>query len=857
MFDPEQPYHPKEIEPKWQQVWEEKKIFQALEDGQRPKFYCLEMFPYPSGKIHMGHVRNYTIGDVIARFKRMRGFNVLHPIGYDAFGMPAENAAIEHKTHPAAWTDDNMSTMNRQLKRMGFSYDWDRELATCRPEYYHWEQLVFLKMFEKGLVYKKKSFVNWCTPCDTVLANEQVIDGRCWRCDREVSQKPLEQWFFKITAYADQLLADMKQLSGWPERVVTMQREWIGESQGATVRFPLEGKNGEASDRCIEVFTTRPDTLYGTTFMSLAAEHPMAQELARGTAQELPIKRFAEQVAKMDRNQRLTDAYEKEGVFTGAYCLNPLTGRRMPVYAANFVLADYGTGAVMAVPAHDQRDFEFAKKYQIPMEVVIQPSMQDTLDPLTMKEAFAESGIMVNSAAFNGTSSEVAKVGIVRLLEERKVGQKTLAYKLRDWGISRQRYWGTPIPILHCPNCGMVPVPEAQLPVVLPTDVEFTGQGGSPLKRNQSFLEAPCPKCKVGTTRRETDTMDTFVESSWYFLRYCSPHYDQGPFDPKAVAYWMPVDQYIGGIEHAVLHLLYARFFTKVLRDLGFFKGGDLNEPFQNLLTQGMVIKDGAKMSKSKGNVVDPNYLIEKYGADTARLFSLFAAPPEKDLDWNDQGVEGAYRFLGRVWRLVRGVIAERKRLIHQRSPESSDGAAWLSGGEGLIEVQQELDGEQEKRDLERWLHKTIKKVTEDLERFHFNTAISTIMEYSNFLAKIEKSHYARESVWQAVRALVVLLSPFAPHLAEELWQDLTGTGLLAIEPWPTYDESALVVEEVTLVVQVNGVVRTTLSVAVGLAQSDAEALATADARVKKYLEQKAVVKIIYIPNRLLNIVVK
>jgi leucyl-tRNA synthetase len=811
------PYDPQTLEPKWQKVWEDQKTFQVSED-KPDKYYCLEMFPYPSGKIHMGHVRNYSIGDVIARYKRMRGFNVLHPIGWDAFGMPAENAAIANKTHPAQWTQLNIDSMREQLKKMGFSYDWDREVATCLPEYYRWEQLIFLRMFEKGLAYKKRSFVNWCPKCETVLANEQVEQGRCWRCDSLVEQRPLDQWFFKITAYAEELLKETHNLKGWPERVLIMQREWIGQSEGAEVDFPVEGKK-----QAIKIFTTRPDTLYGTTFMSLAAEHPLALELSKGTPQEKAVRAFAEKTAKMDRAKRLMDDYEKEGVFTGAYAVNPLTNKKLPVYTANFVLMEYGTGAVMAVPAHDQRDFEFAKKYGIPIELVIQPVGANLVfAPDTMTEAFVDPGILVNSAQFSGMPSEEAKKKIVAYVEEKKFGKKTINYKLRDWGISRQRYWGTPIPILYCDSCGTVPVPEKDLPVELPLDVEFTGKGGSPLSKVEKFVHAKCPKCGK-TARRETDTMDTFVESSWYFLRYCSPKFDQGPFDKKAVHYWMKeggVDQYIGGIEHAVLHLLYSRFFTKILVDLGFLEAG-IREPFKNLLTQGMVIKDGAKMSKSKGNVVDPNYLIDKYGADTARLFSLFASPPEKDLDWNDHGVEGAYRFLKRVWTVYLESVGKER-------PE----------GEGE----------------ERHRNEAIKRVTEDLERFQFNTAISTLMIFYNQIANYKNFGHAPSRV--TLEVFAQLLSPFAPHIAEQLWTMMGHKDLVSLSQWPTYDEAALKVEKVLLVVQINGTVRAKIEAPAGLNEDQAKEIALKDDKIQKQVEGKSVKKVIYVSNKLLNLVI-
>lgn len=808
-------YDPKEIESKWQKIWEEKKVFRASEDASRPKYYCLEMFPYPSGRIHMGHVRNYSIGDVVARFKRMRGFNVLHPIGWDSFGMPAENAAIENKTHPASWTTQNINYMRDQLKKMGFSYDWDREVSTCEPDYYRWEQQIFLKMLEKGFAYKKRSLVNWCDHCQTVLANEQVEQGRCWRCDNLVVQRPLDQWFFKITAYAKELLEETHRLKGWPERVLTMQREWIGESEGAEIEFGLDGGKGS-----IKVFTTRPDTLFGVTFMSLAAEHPLVLELSKGTSQEKEVRQFVEKVAKMDRAKRLKEEYEKEGIFTGSYCLNPVNGRKVPVYAANFVLMEYGTGAVMAVPAHDQRDFEFAKKYNIPIEVVIQPSEEERLDPEKMKEAYVEHGVMVNSGPFNGLPSEKAKKKIVEHLEVKGFGRGTINYKLRDWGISRQRYWGAPIPVIYCQKCGTVPVPDKDLPVLLPTDVALTGKGGSPLTGVEKFVNTKCPKCG-SAAKRETDTMDTFVESSWYFLRYCSPNFDKGPFDQKAISYWMKdggVDQYIGGIEHAVLHLLYARFFTKVLVDLGFLEAG-IREPFKNLLTQGMVIKDGAKMSKSKGNVVDPDYLIEKYGADTARLFSLFAAPPEKDLDWNDQGVEGAYRFLKRVWALVHSASSMEK------NPNEAE---------------------------RRILHKTVKKVTEDLEIFQFNTAIAALMEFYNFLSDLSDGPSK-----QSLEALVLLLTPFAPHIAEELWQALKRTALVSSTSWPSYDPAVLKAEKALLIVQVNGSLRAKIEIPVGMSEEEARNLALKEEKIQKLVTQKKIVKTIYVPNKILNLVIQ
>jgi len=822
----EERYIAKDVEEKWQRFWEDGSVFRACADADGEKYYLLEMFPYPSGRIHMGHVRNYSIGDVLARFMRMRGRNVLHPMGWDAFGMPAENAAIKHRSHPATWTYENIEYMRSQLKKLGFSYDWDRELATCHVGYYKWEQRVFLEMYRKGLVYKKNSFVNWCPKCETVLANEQVEDGCCWRCDSGVEQQELDQWFFRITDYAEELLEYTYRLPGWPERVLTMQRNWIGKSLGCEIDFPLEGREG-----AIKVYTTRQDTLYGATFMSLAPEHPLALELTVPERRE-EVAEFVDRVKRTDKTKRTADEMEKEGVFTGSYCLNPVTGRRMPVYLANFVLPEYGTGAVMAVPTHDQRDFEFARKYHLPLAVVIQPE-GETLDPAAMAAAFTEEGIMVNSADFDGLKSGEAKERIADHLEKKGIGKKTVNYRLRDWGISRQRYWGNPIPVIYCERCGVVPVPDEDLPVLLPMDATFTGEGGNPLARIESFVNVPCPECG-GPARRETDTMDTFVESSWYFLRYCCPRYEEGPLDRKEAEYWMSVDQYIGGIEHAVLHLLYARFFTKALRDLGYV---DIDEPFTNLLTQGMVIKDGAKMSKSKGNVVDPDALIGSYGADTARLFSLFASPPERDLDWSDQGVEGSYRFLNRVWKMV-----------YELAPLAREaGAVDVSG----------LDARGAA--LRRTVHKTIKKVTGDIEdRFHFNTAIAAIMELVNAIASFEgrKDAGCAPVLKEAVESVVLLLAPFVPHIAEELWDGLGHGGGVDSASWPAWDESALVEEEVTIVVQVNGKLRGKVNVAAGAGEGEVKAAALADEKVLAHTDGKTVRKIVYVPGKLLNIVV-
>jgi len=821
----EEKYNPKVVEDKWQAYWEENRSFRASANKDKEKYYLLEMFPYPSGRIHMGHVRNYSIGDVIGRFKRMRGFNVLHPMGWDAFGMPAENAAIQNKSHPAHWTYENIAYMRGQLKRMGLSYDWERELATCDLDYYKWEQRIFLEMYGKGLAYKKVANVNWCPKCETVLANEQVEDGACWRCDSVVELKELDSWSFKITHYAQELLDDTCKLDGWPERVLTMQRNWIGRSVGCEIDFPLASGLGN-----VRVFTTRQDTLFGATFMSLAAEHPLALKLATD-AQRPAVEAFIDRVKKLDRIKRGAEDQEKEGVFTGAYCVNPVTQAKMPIYLANFVLMDYGTGAVMAVPTHDQRDFEFAKKYDLPLKVVIQPE-GETLDPAAMTEAYTAEGIMVNSGRFDGGNNSDAKEAIADFLEKEGIGKKTVNFRLRDWGISRQRYWGNPIPVINCDLCGVVPVPVKDLPVVLPMDAAFTGEGGNPLAKVESFVQCTCPQCGQ-SARRETDTMDTFVQSSWYFMRYCSPKFGNGPLDREQVEYWMPVDQYIGGIEHAVLHLLYARFFTKVLRDLGYC---NVDEPFSNLLTQGMVIKDGAKMSKSKGNVVDPNGLIERYGADTARLFSLFAAPPEKDLDWSDQGVDGSYRFLNRVWRMIFDLLPAVKG-AGAVDPEAL-------GAEG--------------KNLRRLVHKTIKKVTEDIdERFHFNTAIAAVMELVNAIQGFgDKTAPANVPVMrEAVESVVMLLGPFVPHFAEELWSELGHKGLLEETGWPGYDAAATVDEELTVVVQVNGKLRAKLTVPADVDEESVKARALADEKVLPFLEGKSVKKVVYVAGKLVNVV--
>jgi len=824
----EERYDFKNVEERWQRSWQEQKTFKVTEDLSKQKYYCLEMFPYPSGRIHMGHVRNYAIGDVVSRYKRMRGFNVLHPMGWDSFGLPAENAAIKHGIHPSKWTLENIASMrDKQLKRLGLSYDWDREVTTCLENYYRWNQWIFIKMYEQGLAYKKLSYVNWCPSCSTVLANEQVEDGLCWRCSSVVAHKELDQWFFKITAYAEELLAYCDKLTGWPERVLTMQRNWIGKSVGVEVDFTVEGTGQK-----LAIFTTRQDTLFGVTFMSIAPEHPMLESLIKGRKEADAVRAFVQRVMREDKAARTDENQEKEGVFTGAYAVNPLNNEKVPVWVGNFVLMEYGTGAIMSVPAHDQRDFDFAKKYGLPIRVVIQ-NPEKKLEVGTMKQAYIEDGVMAGSGTFDGLTNSVAKDKIADHIEQTKLGKRTVNWRLRDWGISRQRYWGTPIPIIYCDACGVVPVPEKDLPVRLPMDVELTGKGRSPLAESQSFRETTCPKCGQ-KARRETDTMDTFVDSSWYFLRYCSPQEDKAPFDKKTAAYWMSVDQYIGGIEHAVLHLLYARFFTKVIRDLGLFDG---DEPFLNLLTQGMVIKDGAKMSKSKGNVVDPDHILTKYGADTARLFSLFAAPPERDLEWSDQGVEGASRFLHRVWTIV---------YKHSDVVKGVKPAGLEARGDKLY----------------RKTHLTIKKVTEDIEReFHFNTAISALMELVNEMYDYTSAGKLSVNTQlpvlrSAIDALTLLLAPFAPHFAEELWASIGNTAGIANATWPQYDPEAIIASEITVVVQVNGKVRTKLTLPAGASDKSIEAAALADAKVKEFTNNKPLKKIIVVQGKLVNIVV-
>jgi leucyl-tRNA synthetase len=808
-------YDHKEIELKWQERWNnDPNLYKAEENSTRPKYYVLEMLPYPSGSLHIGHLRNYAIGDALARYKWMQGFNVLHPMGWDAFGLPAENAAIANNRHPHEWTQSNIAAMKRQHRRMGFSYDWDREVTTCEPEYYRWNQWFFLKMLERGLAYRKKALVNWCPECATVLANEQVVDGCCWRHETTpVEQKALEQWFWKTTAYADELLRDIdgKLQGGWPERVLSMQRNWIGRSEGSEIDFSLEG----ASEK-IRVFTTRVDTIYGATCVILAPEHPVAQKLLdeQGRAR-------AKQMIDA-RAQKGPGDLEKDGHFTGRHAVNPYSGGRIPIWIGNFVLMEYGTGAIMAVPAHDERDFDFCKTYGIPIVPVIRP-VDGHLD-LNPKAAFTDDGVVERSGEFSGLPSEEARRRMNGRAEREGFGKASITFRIKDWGISRQRYWGTPIPVIHCDTCGVVPVPESELPVVLPVDVKFTGKGRSPLAEVASFVNVNCPRCGK-PARRETDTMDTFVDSSWYFYRYCDPKNAQAPFDSGKIAYWFPIDQYIGGVEHAILHLIYSRFFTKVMRDIGLIEN---SEPAARLFTQGMVIKDGAKMSKSKGNVVSADEMIDRFGADTGRLFELFAAPPEKDLDWTDAGAEGAYRFLARVFRFA---VRNRDR---------------AAGGDAAAD-----------RKALRKLHQTIRKVTEDFDqRWHFNTSIAALMELINTLYD-EEAGLSRAALDQILPALTLLLGPFAPYLAEELWEQLGRTGPVFRQPWPSYDEELAKEEAAEVVLQVNGKVRGRILAPFGASQQVLEKAALADPKTQPFVSGKQVVKVIVVPDKLVNIVVR
>lgn len=824
-------YAPHDIEAKWQKYWEENKTFKVEMDKDKPKSYVLEMFPYPSGNLHMGHVRNYSIGDVIARFRTMKGFNVLHPMGWDSFGMPAENAAIKHNIPPKKWTLENIANMTRQLKALGLSYDWDREVTTCKEDYYKWTQWFFELFYKRGLAVKKESAVNWCDTCNTVLANEQVIDGKCWRCDHEVVKKDLSQWFFKITDYADELLKDLDLLPGWPERVKTMQHNWIGRSEGLEFSFEIPALNDT-----VAVYTTRPDTAYGVTFMALAAEHPLIKKICENNPKADEINAFCERVRNQSEIERTSSESEKEGVFTGVYCINPFTGRKVEIWVTNYVLYDYGTGAVMGVPTGDQRDWMFADKYGIEKIVTICPVGKELkLEEMTCAYEEKE-GMLVNSGEFTGMEMHKAMSAIMDKAEAEGFGKRRVNYRLRDWLISRQRYWGAPIPIIYCPHCGEVLVPEDQLPVRLPEDVSFNAGAKSPLATSEEFVHCKCPKCGADATR-ETDTMDTFLCSSWYYLRYTDAHNDKMPFDKELNNYWGPVDQYIGGIEHAILHLLYSRFFVKVLRDAGLV---DYDEPFSNLLTQGMVIKDGAKMSKSLGNVVSPEEILSKYGADTARLFILFAAPPERELEWSDQGVEGSFRFLNRIWRIVQAfenVLAQKVTEYDHSNLSEAD------------------------KDLRRVLHSSIKKVTNDIEtRFNFNTAISTMMELVNALYAYKEA--AKEPnaglIYEAISDLIKMMSPFVPHITEELWRGaIDANSSVHEQSWPECDEEALKVDNVEIVLQVNGKVRGRLTVPAEATKEELEKIAMADANVQAHIGDATVRKVICVPGRLVNIVAK
>jgi len=856
MNTPEEKLYPFDtIEPKWQEYWRSERLFNVDTRSAENKYYCLMMFPYPSAALHVGHGRNYIIGDVVARYKIMRGYNVLAPMGFDAFGLPAENAAIKSGIHPKTSTLNNISTMKRQLSEWGVEYDWEREVISCLPEYYKWTQWIFVKLYEKGLAYKKKAFVNWCPSCKTVLANEQVIDGECERCSSEVSQKDLEQWFFRITHYADRLLKDLAKLAEWPERVKTMQSNWIGKSEGVEIDFSIDDM-----DEKLRCFTTRVDTIYGATFLAIAPEHPLADALIKGCKDSPAVLKAVQKMRNESKIMRSQAGLEKEGAFTGRYVINPVNGKKIPIWIANYILMEYGTGAIMAVPAHDQRDFEFAKQYKLPIEVVIDDP-KDPLDPSTMKEAYVEEGVMANSAQFNGLKSQDALEKIAVFFEEKGFGKRAVQYRLRDWLISRQRYWGAPIPILYCPKCGILPVPEKELPVLLPENVEFRPTGESPLKFAKDFVKTKCPKCG-SRAARDTDTMDTFVDSSWYFLRYITPNLSDRPFDTDLVNKWLPVDQYIGGVEHAILHLLYSRFITKFLHDIG---AVGFDEPFKNLFTQGMIIKDGAKMSKSKGNVVSPDDLIKDYGADTVRLYTLFIGPPEKDAEWSDRGVEGAYRFLGRVWRLV-----EKVRSLSSQEALANNGRAGFpafgtSHGRGPApreNLPYNGDAGTQRENLRRKTHQTIKKVTEDLDGgFHFNTAISAIMElvnetYDVMGSRVQGPGSSNNVVNEAVEAIVALLSPFVPHIAEEMWKMLGKPNSIFKCKWPAYDKNAIIEKVLTIPVQVNGKLRAKMEVPSEISDAELKTIVLADAKIKTWIGEKQVKDFIIVPKRLVNIVI-
>ena len=816
------------IEAKWQKIWAEEDAFRTVEDDSKEKYYVLEMFPYPSGKLHMGHVRNYSIGDVIARYKKMAGYNVLHPMGYDSFGLPAENAAIQHNAEPAKWTFDNMDEMDRQLASMGLSYDWDRRVATCTPDYYKWTQWLFIQFYKKGLAYKKDNPVNWCPSCQTVLANEQVVDGKCERCKTEVTKKNLSQWYLKITDYADRLLDNLDKLEGWPDKVKTMQRNWIGKSYGANINFEIKD-----SDKVLEVFTTRADTLFGATYMVMSPEHPFVNELVAGRPEEAAVEAYQEKARRMSDIERTSTSNEKTGVFIGRYAVNPVNGKEIPIYISDYVLMGYGTGAIMAVPAHDQRDFDFAKAFGLDIIPVVDPE-DPSIDLYDLKEAFVAEGKMINSGQFDGMNNKEAIPAMIEWLNEKGIGDKTVNFRLRDWLISRQRYWGAPIPMIWCDECGWVPEKEENLPVLLPADVEFTGKGESPITTSKTFVDTVCPCCGR-PAKREVDTMDTFVDSSWYFLRYCDPHNDKAPFSKEKADYWMNVDQYIGGVEHAILHLMYARFFQMFLHDIGLCKE---EEPFRNLLTQGMVIKDGAKMSKSLGNVVSPAEIQAKYGSDTARLFILFAAPPEKELDWSDEGVEGSYRFLNRVYRLVYEYINDIR-------------------GEAEVAAEYKAVNAADKS-LDFMMNTSIKKVTEDAGgRFNFNTAIASIMELVNEMYKYKNGEINLPLFNKAIETLLTLLNPFSPHITEELWSQLGHEDRLYNRAWPECDESALVKDEIMIVLQINGKLKDKLMLPNNSEKEVVEGAARASDRFKEATEGREVVKVIYVPNKIINFVVK
>jgi leucyl-tRNA synthetase len=811
---PEKPYDHNQIELKWHERWQNAGFYKAEENSAKPKFYVLEMLPYPSGTLHIGHIRNYAIGDALARYKWMRGFNVLHPMGWDAFGLPAENAAIQNNRPPREWTLQNIAAMKKTHRRFGFSYDWDREVATCEPEYYRWNQWFFLKMLERGLAYRKKALLNWCPKCATVLANEQVVEGCCWRHeDTKVEQRALEQWFLKITDYADQLLEDIAQLEGgWPERVLTMQRNWIGRSEGTEADFQLV-PSGEP----IRVFTTRVDTIYGATCVIVAPEHPLNEKMLDAAG-----KARAKAMVDSRANRDPADI-EKEGFFTGHHALNPYSGEKVPVWIGNFVLMGYGTGAIMAVPAHDDRDFEFCTKYGISIRPVIRPV--DGALAVNPKQAFTDDGVVESSGPWSGLHSEEARRKMSVHAEEKGFGKAAITYRIKDWGISRQRYWGTPIPVIHCPKCGIVPVPENQLPVVLPDRIEITGSGRSPLENVPSFVNVACPKCGAAA-KRETDTMDTFIDSSWYFYRYCDPRNDRMPFDSAKIAYWFEIDQYIGGVEHAILHLIYSRFFTKMMRDIGLIKN---SEPAKRLFTQGMVIAEGAKMSKSKGNVIGADSLAEKFGADTARMFVLFAAPPEKEVDWRNEGAEGIYRFLGRVYRFATRNIGR----ADYPAPHDTD------------------------RKIRRKLHQTLKKITEDFQtRWHFNTCISSIMELVNVLYA-EEEKISAQPMCESVQMLALMLAPFAPYVSQELWDELGNPGPVFRQSWPAFDPELAQEDEAEIVVQVNGKLRGRIRVPFGTNAQELESRARSDEKVKPFLDGKQIVKVIPVPDKLINFVVK